>query len=141
VYRRCQHTALMIMVLLLMAMPAGAAPVSSKQLCSQAENYLVMLDQGRSEEAWQEMSAIFQALGNQSLWLNRQQAIRSAYGPCVSRQFTRIDYRKSYNLSPDGQYFIVQFRSSYQNKLDTVETVVIECHDTPECTIREYIIR
>jgi len=128
-------------MLVMMAMPAVAAPVTAEQLCSRAENYLELLDQGRSEEAWQEMSAIFQALGNQNQWRGRQQAIRAAYGPCASREFHRIDYRQSYNLSPDGQYYTVQFRSSFQNKRDTVETVVIECHDTPECTIREYVIR
>ena len=67
--------------------------------------------------------------------------IRTAYGALSSRQLHRISYRQTYSLSPDGQFVIVQFESSYTNKTDTIETVVLDCRTTPECSIREYIIR
>ncbi len=111
------------------------------QLSIQAARYLELLDQYRYEEAWQEMSTLFQALGNQNQWQRRQKTIRSTYGSLASRQFYRIDYRQSYSLSPDGQYVIVQFKSSYQNKAETIETVVFDCSTSPECSIREYVIR
>ncbi len=121
--------------------PVGAETLSRDQLENKASSYLDLLDQGYYEEAWQDMSALSQALNNQSQWQNRQQAIRTAYGALSSRQLRHITYRQSYTLSPDGQYVIVQFKSRYQNKADTIETVVLDCHSTPECSIRQHVIR
>ena len=140
-YRYCRRLVLGTLLIVVLIAPVGAETLSRDQLDNKASSYLELLDQGHYEEAWQDMSALFQALNNQSQWQNRQQTIRTAYGALSSRQLRHITYRQSYTLSPDGQYVIVQFKSSYQNKADTTETVVLDCHSTPECSIREYIIR
>jgi hypothetical protein len=124
------------LLLLMLAMPVHAAAMSDDSLCNLAGLYLALLDQGRGEEAWQQMSEITRLLIDQDRWLNQQQAIRSAYGSCLSREFYRIDHRQSYNLSPDGHYVVVQDKSRFQNKQDNMETVVLDCHMGPDCSIR-----
>lgn len=128
-------------LLVWLAGPAAAEAPPSDQLNHQAGRYLDLLDLDRYEEAWQKMSPLFQALSNHEQWLKRHKTIRSTYGVLTSRQFYRIDYRQSYSLSPDGQYVIIQYKSSYQNKAETNETVVFDCSTTPDCSIREYVIR
>ena len=127
-------------MLVMLVVPAAAKTMQQDQLIFQAESYLELLDQDRYPDAWREMSTLFHALGNQDLWLSRQKLIRSAYGPLAARQFYRLDYRQSFNLSPDGLYVIVQFKSSYQHKAETTETVVLDCRSAPDCSIREYVI-
>ncbi len=129
------------MLTTLLAVPVGAESPPHDHLSSQADSFLILLDQGRYDDAWHAMSAHFQSLNNQGQWQSRQQTIHAAYGVLSSRQLRRISYRQSYSLSPDGQYVLVQFQSSYTNKADTIETVVLDCHTAPECSIREYIIR
>jgi hypothetical protein len=125
----------------LLAVSVGAEALPRDLLDSQANRYLELLDQGQYEEAWQKMSILFMTLNDQQQWQGQQQTIRATYGPLSSRQLSRISYRQSYHLSPDGQYVIVQHNSVYQNKAKTVETVVFDCRNDHECSIREYIIK
>jgi hypothetical protein len=77
----------------------------------------------------------------QAKWQNRQEAVRGAYGALELRDYFLAEARSHYNLSPDGHYVIVQFKSSFQNKAATTETVVLDCSAKTECSIREYVIR
>jgi hypothetical protein len=126
---------------MVLTIPAGAESYSKDQLREEAIIYLELLDQGRFAEAWQVMLPIFQALEPRVQWHNRQQAIRAAYGALEFREFFLIEYRDHYILSPDGEYIIVQFKSSFQHKAATTETIVLDCSTSTECSIREYIIR
>lgn len=139
--RQCRNVLLKLLCLVVLAMPVGAAPYSTDPLSEEAVSYLELLDQGRYVEAWHEMSPYFQAIDQQDQWQNRQQAIRSAYGALEFRELFLVEYRDRYILSPDGQYVIVQFKTSFQYRASTTETVVLDCSTSPECTIREYIIR
>lgn len=127
------------MTVIMLSTPVGAAGVSLDDLDRQAISYLELLDQGRFEEAWQIMSAHFQAINDQTQWQKQQQAVRAAYGLVISRQVYSIGERQSYRLSADGQYITVQFKSSYPNKANAVEAVVFDCSNAPECSIRDFL--
>ena len=130
------------MLPVLLALPVGAEPSSTDHLSAQeAVSFLELMDQAHYDDAWLSLSPLFQSLNNQAQWQNRQQTIRAAYGALSSRQLDRISYRQTYTLSPDGAYVVVQFESSYTNKANTIETVVLDCRTTPECHVREHIIR
>lgn len=139
--RLCWKVLLHVLCFIVLAMPVGAASYSTDPLREEAVSYLELLDQGRYTEAWHEMTPHFQAIDQQDQWQNRQQAIRSAYGALEFRELFLIEYRDHYILSPDGQYVIVQFKTSFQYKASTTETVILDCSTSPECTIRDYIIR
>ena len=128
-------------LIVILAGPVGAEALSDNHLDSQANNYLELLDQNHYEEAWSTMSDLFQALKNQAIWQSRQQVIRAAYGSLISRKFLRINYRQRYASSPDGSYVIIQYKSIFQNKADTNETVVLDCRNSSSCSVRDYILR
>ena len=132
---------LTVILLISTAIPAVAALLSQTRAENQARGFLQQLDQGQSDEPWQAMSAHFQAITDQARWKIRQQVIRASYGPLLSRDFKNVSYRTSFSLSPDGEYVIVQFRSSYQNKAESIETVVLDCSFGPECLVREYVLQ
>lgn len=119
----------------------ATSTVEQAELESQARSFLNLLDLGQKDEAWDAMSPMFQTLNDPFRWKRRQQAIRSTYGNLSSRDIHRISYRQTYALSPDGDYVIIQFKSSYQNKVETRETVVLDCRTSSACSIREYIIQ
>ena len=128
-------------LIVVLAGSVGAESLSRNHLDSQASNYLELLDRNRYEDAWLTMSDFFQALNDRAQWQNRQRVIRAAYGSLASRQYLRISYRQSYSHSPDGNYVIVQYKSIFQNKADTDETVVLDCRNSINCSVREYILR
>lgn len=129
------------LLLLTLAAPSAAEPLAENRLIGMAESYVALFDQARYEDAWETMSPLFRALSDYERWARRQQAVRNGYGPLASRSLNRVDRRQTYGQSPDGRYVIVQFRSSFRNKADTNETVVLDCRSGSGCTVRDYILR
>ena len=140
-HRRCRKVILAIILIVLLAGAVGAKALTRDHLVSQVGSYLELLDQDRYEEAWLTMSDLFQALNDQAQWQSRQQVIRTVYGQLLSREFLRINNRQGYSHSPDGKYVIVQYKSIFQNKADTYETVVLDCRNDLSCSVREYVLR
>jgi len=140
-YRHYWKVILGTVLIAMLAGPIGAETFSHNHLDSQASNYLKLLDQKHYKKAWLTMSDLFQTLNEQAQWQSRQQIIRSAYGSLISRQFLRINYRQSYASSPDSSYVIIQYKSIFQNKADTNETVVLDCRNSSSCSVRDYILR
>ena len=140
-HKHCWKIVSSAILIVLMAGPVGAESLSRDHLDSQANNYLELLDQNRFEDAWLAMSKLFQELNNRAQWQNRQQVLRTSYGSLVSRQFHHIRYRQSYSYSPDGSYVIVQYKSVFQNKDDTFETIILDCRNPLNCSVRDYVLR
>jgi hypothetical protein len=124
----------------LLTLPVSARPLGEERHNTQARDYLALLDDGQYESTWDAMSPFFKLLHDQYLWQGKQQAIRDAYGPLKSRLIRLSSQRQTYKNSPDGNYVVVQFDTVFRNKAKAVETVVLDCQNTFECTIRDYII-
>lgn len=132
---------LLIILIVGIAIPVSAEPLSQAEAEDQARDFLLFLDQGQQDQAWFAMAPTFQALNDQAHWQSRQQVIRATYGSLAFRELRGVRYRQTLNLSPDGDYVLVQFQSSYQHKAETVETVVLDCRVGPKCSVRQYIIQ
>jgi hypothetical protein len=130
---------LTLILLVWLTLPAGATLLSQSQAESRARSFLMQLDQGLQDESWQSMSSLFQAFNDQARWKTRQQVIRASYGSLISRSLKTVSYRTTFNQSPDGEYIIILFQSSYQNKANARETVVLDCSNGTNCPIREYV--
>ena len=117
-----------------------AEEIEQKEHGLQANGYLELLDQGRYQDAWQTMSPLFWSLHIQQEWQQRISAIRKAYGPVISRDFTRSSYRSSYRNAPDGEYLIFQFDTVFTHKAKGVETIVLQCSPTNVCVTVDYVI-
>lgn len=124
-----------------LVMPSVASSLTQAQAENQARLFLQQLDNGLMHSAWQEMSPLFQVLSDQADWKLRQQVIRTAYGALFSRELKDVSYRATFSQSPDGQYVITRFQSSYQNKAEARETVVLDCSNGTQCSIRQYVIQ
>lgn len=124
-----------------LVLPSAASPLTQTQAENQARLFLQMLDNGLLDSAWQEMSSLFQILSDQADWKLRQQVLRTAYGTLFSRELKNVSYRATFSQSPDGQYVVILFQSSYQNKAESRETVVLDCSNGTDCPIRQYVIQ
>lgn len=50
-------------------------------------------------------------------------AVRMPIGPIETREMANSNYSTSLPGAPDGEYFVIQFNSSFANKLSAIETV------------------
>ena len=85
-----------------------------KAAIASAEKWLKIVDKGKYSESWEESSEYFK---------QAVQAVREPLGKLISRKVKRAIYTTSLPGAPDGQYVVIQFSTSFENKKSGIETV------------------
>ena len=94
-----------------------------KKAVSAAEKWLNMVDEGRYSDSWQGAAEYLRNAINQEQWNRSLQAVRKPLGKVVSRQMKSATYKTSLPGAPDGEYVVIQFDTSFENKKTAIETV------------------
>ncbi len=90
---------------------------------SAAEKWLVMVDSEKYAESWKEAAELFRNAVQPQQWEQSMQAVREPLGKLISRKVKTKAYRTSLPGAPDGEYVVIQFETSFENKKVAVETV------------------
>jgi hypothetical protein len=98
-------------------------PEKEKAAVAAAEKWLGMVDSGKYKESWQEASALFRNAVKQDQWEQAMVSSRNPLGKLISRKVSKTSFQTSLPGAPDGQYVVVQFETSFENKKSAVETV------------------
>ncbi|MBM4143768.1 MAG: DUF4019 domain-containing protein [Lentisphaerae bacterium] len=114
---------LFVAVLGLAGCRAGRNPEAEKAAAAAAESWLRLVDAEKYVESWQEGSQFFRGAVPQGQWIQTMHAIRKPFGGNLSRELKGTRYRTAMPGAPDGQYVIVQFKTSFENKKAAIETV------------------
>ena len=85
--------------------------------------WLDLLDSGKYSECWEEAAEYVKALANKENWQKTFQGVRQPLGKMVSRELKSTSYTTSAPGVPDGQYVIIQYDTSFENKASAIETV------------------
>jgi len=88
-----------------------------------AEKWLTMVDKGKYAESWKEAAEYFKAAVKQEQWEQSLQVVRKPLGKLVSRKVKSANYKTSLPGAPDGEYVVIQFETSFENKKTGIETV------------------
>ncbi|MGB6011426.1 MAG: DUF4019 domain-containing protein [Desulfobacterales bacterium] len=90
---------------------------------SAAEKWLAMVDSEKYTESWKEAAELFRNAVQPQQWEQSMQAVREPLGKLISRKVKTKAYRTSLPGAPDGEYVVIQFETSFENKKVAVETV------------------
>jgi hypothetical protein len=90
---------------------------------SAAEKWLAMVDSEKYAESWKEAAELFRNAVQPQQWEQSMQAVREPLGKLISRTVKTKAYRTSLPGAPDGEYVVIQFETSFENKKVAVETV------------------
>jgi hypothetical protein len=88
-----------------------------------AEQWLLLVDEGKYEQSWKEAAEYFKNAVSQDKWHQSLQAVRNPLGKLISRKVKTQVYKTSLPGAPDGEYVVIQFETSFKNKKAAVETV------------------
>ena len=88
-----------------------------------AKAWLALIDEGRYRESWVKASKYFKNATAKNKWVQMLAAARTPFGKLVSREVKSITYKKSLPGAPDGEYVVIQFTTSFENKASGIETV------------------
>ncbi|MGC9990066.1 MAG: DUF4019 domain-containing protein [Terriglobales bacterium] len=114
----------LLLPLLLALCAASHAQQKPEQLAQQSSDaWLGLVDSGKYAESWQEASALFKSHVTKEQWQSALHATRDPLGKMLSRKLKSATYKTTLPGSPDGEYVVVQYESSFEHKQSTVETV------------------
>jgi hypothetical protein len=94
-----------------------------KAAIASAEKWLRIVDRGKYSESWEESSEYFKQAVQQDQWEQAVQAVREPLGELISRKVKSATYTTSLPGAPDGEYVVIKFSTSFENKKSGIETV------------------
>ena len=108
-----------------LAAVTGVAEDSDKEKATvaSAEKWLGLVDGGKYGESWKEAAGFFRNAVKQEQWEQSLQTVRKPLGKSISRQMKSKTYKTSLPGAPDGEYVVIQFETSFENKKSAIETV------------------
>lgn len=112
-------------VLLSLWVGVAAAQVLHKEKAAiiAAENWLFEVDAGYYSESWRSASEYFRNAVPEEKWVHSLNAVRYPLGKLISRKIKSTNYTTSLPGAPDGEYVVIQFETSFENKQAAIETV------------------
>lgn len=121
--RFLQISACLMFLLISGAVVTAGTPEKEIAAVSAAEKWLAVIDEGKYSESWREAASYFKTAVQQEQWEQSLQAHRKPLGKLVSRKVKSKAYKTSLPGAPDGEYVVIQFETSFENKKQAIETV------------------
>ena len=107
------------------ASPAPAVVVTASEAGEAALAWIALLDREQWSDSWNAAGNLFRTQLSQTDWASTVASVRGSVGPVVSR--TQISAVPSTTLPglPAGEYEVVQYRTAFRDKPDSVETAAL----------------
>ena len=119
-------TSIVLVVLSALAIPSSRATAQTEtgQLAQQsAEKWLALIDSGEYGESWQEAAELFKSRVTKDQWQDALKTTRLPLGKLQSRKVKSTTETKTLPGAPDGQYVVIRYDSSFEQKQSAIETV------------------
>jgi hypothetical protein len=90
------------------------------------QNWLSLLDDQMYAESWNQAGSMFRDQVPQQQWTEALKKSRAPLGSLVSRTASRVQLTTSLRGAPDGEYAIIHFTTSLQNKSITERLTLVK---------------
>jgi menaquinone-dependent protoporphyrinogen IX oxidase len=115
-----------LLLFVLIAVGLYAADARERLAGQAAEQWLALIDAGKYPESWQDTSTYMQKAVAKKRWQEILTATRKPLGTLEKRKLKSAKYQTTLPGAPDGQYVVLVFDTSFQNKKEAVETVTMQ---------------
>lgn len=112
-----------IMLALCFANGANADAAKEAAAVAAAKTWLALIDNAEYGESWETAASYFKGAITKERWQQSLTAVRKPLGALVSRDLKSKTYAQSLPGAPDGEYVVIQFNTSFENKKSAIETV------------------
>jgi hypothetical protein len=116
-------SALLLLVMWTQTLAAQAQQKPEELAQKSAEAWLSLADSGKYAETWDEAAQFFRNAITKDNWVSAMNSVRAPLGSVIFRKLTSAKYTKTVPGAPDGEYVILQYATSFENKKDSVETI------------------
>jgi hypothetical protein len=108
---------------------------------SAAKSWLGLVDAKQYKESWVEAAPFFKDRITEIDWVKMISLARGPFGELKSRELKTAKYATSLPGAPDGEYVVIQFKTSFTNKADAVETITPMKDDKGVWRVSGYFIK
>ncbi len=120
---------------------AAAGQAKEKEARQSAEAWLALVDAEKYGESWDEAASLFKDKVTRQKWEQMAGSVRKPLGELQSREFLGAHYATELPGVPDGEYVVIQYKASYENKKSAVETVTPMLDKDGKWRVSGYFIR
>jgi hypothetical protein len=93
----------------------------------QARKWLELTDRGDALASWQAAGKQFQNQMTAARWATLLKRLRAPLGASVERTVRSTQFTRNFSgATPDGDYALLEFRSSFANRTGSGETLTLE---------------
>ena len=111
--------------MLTMLLAAALAATPAQTDVAAATQWVTLIDARQWPQSWAAAGTLFKAKMPEAKWASTVEPVREPLGPVSSRAVKSVTATKSLPGAPDGDYEIVQYQTSFANKADATETVIL----------------
>jgi hypothetical protein len=112
-----------IFLILLSWMPAFANEIAEKKAIESSNAWLKLVDEGRYSKSWQTAAELLKNAITEEQWNQSLNGVRKPLGKVIRRNVKSKQYTSSLPGAPDGEYVVIQYETSFENKKAAIETV------------------
>jgi predicted SnoaL-like aldol condensation-catalyzing enzyme len=114
---------------------------AEKQAVAAADSWLALVDDGKYAESWDAAAGYLKNAVTKEDFVKSLTAARKPLGKLKAREVKSKEYRTSLPGAPDGEYVIIQFKTSLEDKKSAVETVTPMLDKGGKWKVSGYYIR
>ena len=114
---------------------------AEKAAVEAAQSWLGWVDSGDFAKSWSEASSLFREAVSQADWEKQVSTARRPFGKLISRRVNKTTYATSLPGAPDGQYVVIEMKSTFENKDSAVETITPMLDKDGHWRVSGYYIR
>lgn len=120
---------------------AVAAETPEREALEVAEAWLAVVDSGDYAKSWDTAAAYFKGAITKEKWEQALEGVRPPLGKVLSRKVKAKQFATSLPGAPDGEYVVIQYETSFENKSTAVETVTPMKDEDGKWRVSGYFVR
>ena len=114
---------LVIISIFFFASTAVSSDFKEDSAVKAAESWLALVDNSKYDKSWEEAAAYFRNVIPKEQWQHTIAAVRRPLGDVITRELYSRTSMTSLPGAPDGEYVVIQFKTSFTNKKAAIETI------------------
>lgn len=120
-----KHAFLILFFFISFSLVNGQEKVNDSETVAIAavDKWFKVVDKGSYEQSWKDGSELFRGAITKEQWTQALSGLRKPLGDLKKRELTSKKYNTKLPGIPDGQYYTFEYKTSYQNKEESIETV------------------
>ena len=95
----------------------------------------------KADRSAEEAAEYFRAAVTREQWQRSMRAFRRPLGRVVSRKLKSKQYTNTLPGAPDGEYVVIQYETSFENKKSAIETIIPMLDEDGKWRVSGYYVK